>query len=172
MKRKLLVLFIVPMLLFTGCSLFKGQAQPLVMEELGLDISDATVNFFLNTRKDSADGLTVVKATFPDTSFSSQLENKEEFQPLPLSEKLTNALHSIDFLQNENGELLFPHAENGYYKIALDFENGNEEQFTLNQGADLIIAIFNEDTRQFQYYHFGTDNMNVLKDLQELIKNQ
>ena len=172
MKRKLLVLFIVPMLLFTGCSLFKGQAQPLVMEELGLDISDATVNFFLNTRKDSADGITVVKATFPDTSFSSQLENKEEFQPLPLSEKLTNALHSIDFLQNENGELLFPHAENGYYKIALDFEDENAEQFTLNQGADLIIAIFNEDTRQFQYYHFGTDNMNVLKDLQELIKNQ
>lgn len=170
MKQKLLVLFIVPMLLFTGCSLFKGQAQPLVMEELGLDISDATVDFFLNTRKDSADGITVVKATFPDASFSRQLENKEGFQPLPLSEKLTNALHSIDLLQNENGELLFPHAENGYYKIALDFENGKEEPFTLDQGADLIIAIFNADTQKFHYYHLGIDNMNLLKELQALIK--
>lgn len=172
MKRKLLILFLVPMLLFTGCSLFKGKAQTIIMDELGLDISAATIDFYLNTRKDNADGITVIKATFPDTSFSSQLEGKEGFQSLPLSEKLTDTLNSIDFLKDANGDLIFPYSENGYYKIDLNFENGNEEPFTLDQGADLTFAIFDEDTLQFQYYHIGIDNMNLLKDLQSIIGSQ
>lgn len=166
MKRKLLILLLIPMLLFTGCFLFKNEAQTILMEEQGLDISDATVKFFLNTRKNSADGITIIEAEFPDDSLGGQLENREGYLPLPLSQGLTDALYSIELLKDENGELLFPYADNGYYKIDLQFEN---EQFTLDQGADLIFAIFDADTKKLHYYHLGTDNMNLLTELQSLI---
>lgn len=169
MKLKLLILLLIPALLFTGCFLFKNEAQAILMEEQSLDISDATIKFFLNTRKNSADGITIIEAEFPDTSFGDQLENREGYRSLPLSQELTKILYSIDLLKNDNGELLFPYADNGYYKVDLQFEN---EQFTLDQGADLIIAIFDADAKKFHYYHLGTDNMNLLKDLQALIGNQ
>ena len=69
MKKTLFVLFLIPILLFSGCFLFKSEAQTIVMEEQGLDISDAKVNFFINTRKDSRNGITMIEAEFSDDGF-------------------------------------------------------------------------------------------------------
>ena len=75
MIRKFLIFLLIPTLLLTGCFLFKDEARTIVMEELGLDISNASIKFFLNTRKDSTGGITVIEAAFPDDSFVSQLES-------------------------------------------------------------------------------------------------
>ena len=168
MKKTLFVLFLIPILLFSGCFLFKSEAQTIVMEEQGLDISDAKVNFFINTRKDSRNGITMIEAEFSDDGFEDQLSGKEGFKTLPFSEGLTNILNSIDLLKDENGELLIPYAVNGFYSFDLLLEEGKE--ITEEQAAELIVAIYDGDTKKFHYSHFSIDNINLLSKLQGLIE--
>lgn len=170
MKKTLFILFLIPVLLFTGCFLFKDEAQTIVMDELGLDISDAKVSFFLNTRKDSSGGITVIEAAFSDGSFANQLQSREDFKALPFSDTLTAILNSIELLKGEDGELLIPYADNGYYRIELALEDG--KQLTEEQPADLLLAVYNSDTNKFHYCHLGIDNINLLSQLQRLIENQ
>ena len=166
MKKTLLVLLLIPVLLLTGCFLFKNEAQTIVMEEMGLDISDAKVNFFLNTRKNDNGGITVIEAAFSDSAFAAQLESRTDFKSLPFSDALTKVLNSIDLLKDENGDLLIPYADNGYYRIELSLEDG--KSLTEDQPADLIIAIYNGDNNKFHYCHLGISNINLISQLQSL----
>ena len=168
MKRTVFILCLIPILLFSGCFLFKNEAQELVMEELGLDISDAKVNFFLNTRKESNSGITMVEAEFSDDSFAGQFAGRQDFKALPISQGLTDVLNSIDLLKDESGELRIPYADNGYYRIELILEE--DRQITQEQAAELIIAIYDGDTHKFHYHHISIDNINLLSKLQGLIE--
>ena len=172
MIRKFLIILLIPTLLLTGCFLFKDEAQTIVMEELGLDISDASIKFFLNTRKDSTGGITVIEAAFPDDAFVSQLENKEGFESLPFSKALTEILYNIDLLKDEKGQLRIPYADNGYYRVSLDMEEKVDASWTEKQAAQLLIAVYDGDTKKFHYCHLSVDNINLLSKLQGLLKPQ
>ncbi len=171
MKKVFILVALIPALLLSGCFLFKKDAQRILQEEMDLDISAAEVNMLINTRKNNNNGLTYIQATFPDSSFIGQLQNKEGFHPLPFSQEITDFLYSTDVLVGQDGKLLLPHLENGYYYFTMQLENGNSEPFTLDQGADLITLLYDADTNKLYYCHLGIENLNVVSDVESLIKD-
>lgn len=169
MKRKLLILCLVPMLLFTGCRLFQAQAEAVIREDLGLDISDASVDFYLNTGSDKDVGVTVIKASFDEDTISKQLEEDDSFLPLPFSEDLTNAIDKIDFLKDSSGNYVFPYSENGYYKLDVYLENGMDAPFTVDQAAEISFSLYDAETGEFHYYHVHADNLSAIEDIKSML---
>lgn len=124
MKKYLFPILAVLLVLLAGCGMGRSTGNQIA-DALGLDLSGGTLVEDTDTHGGFlGDGTAYAVLQFPDSGLLEQIEGREDWNPLPLSDDdLTALIYGIEtasssigpYLADEEGSPLFPAAEEGYY---------------------------------------------------------
>lgn len=159
MNKRLLTVFtilFIPLFLFSGCFFAKSEAQSHILDNTGIDISQGNVIVYLTPQsEDSEIEITFATIHFPDDSqLMEQFNSDSHFIPLPLSDEIIEILNSVEGLTDENGELLIPLAENGYYCVTHNFQGETVTEDTDLTGVTFNVTLYDADANLFYYFNF------------------
>ena len=134
-----------------------------VAEELGLDLSDSTVVSEMDDHGGfHGDGTTYDVISFEDDSVLQQIQNDSDWKPLPMDETTTALIYGLSgdsyqigpFLNDDNGNPLFPEVENGYYLL---IDRQNDAQDILDRHSfNFTVAVFDSDENTLHYGKLDT----------------
>lgn len=130
--------------------------------ELGLDLSDSTVISKVEDHGFFGDGTTYDVLTFEDDSVLQQIQNDSDWKPLPMDETTTALVYGLEddfyqkgpYLNDNNGNPLFPEVENGYYLL---IDRQNDAQDILDRHSfNFTVAVFDSDENTLHYGKLDT----------------
>lgn len=166
---KIFIIFLSLVVLLSLAINLSKNPQIKVSKALGIISLSGTVINFTNTHGGfHGDGTTYIELSFPNNAYLEAIKQNSAWHLLPLNKELNTLVYgkssehiSINSsLTNENGDLLFPYIENGYYYFkdrnleSTDSQNSSE---VLNRNSfNFTIAIYNADTQVLHFCEFDT----------------
>lgn len=171
-QKRWYIVLMISVLLFALCGCCgKNTDSSLhdISKMIGVDISSGEVL----SESDShggfhGDGTAVVEIQFTDTALSEQIEENEEWNPLPLTETLTALVYGIQtenssvgpMIHDGDGTPLIPVVENGYYFFwdrHSESTDPKDDSGVLGRGSyNFTIAIFDADHQILYYLELDT----------------
>ena len=125
--RKSLVAFmaiiVVLSITLTACKSESG--QNIVSKALGIDVSSGNEVSTYDTHSGNGDGTSCIALSFNDDAVLEKIKNNTEWNSFPLDETVQILVYGVEtettkdgpFLTDENGKLLVPEIQNGYYYL-------------------------------------------------------
>lgn len=158
MKKRLSViiaLFLIPVLFLSGCFFEKSEIKTTIHNRTGLDVSKGHVLLYITPEIKEDTDITFSTIIFTEGKrIDQQFENNSLFLPLPLSDEIIELLCQLEGLTDENGELLIPLAENGYYSIQYNNDGSASTQDDDFSGVSLNVTLYDADTRILYYFDY------------------
>ncbi len=169
-KWNVISLVMVLLLTMTGCSSEKmNSILSEISKTIGAEVSAGEVM----SESDShggfhGDGDTIVVIQFADTSFSTQVEENEEWNAMPLTENLTALVYGIrkedgsvgPMIHSGDGTPAIPEVENGYYYFRdrhSQSTDPTDDSGVLGRASyNFTIAIYDTDSKILYYMELDT----------------
>ncbi len=165
-----LMFFSIILIIITACS--SSNLAEEVSKTIGIDLSNGTVSQSTDSHGGfHGDGITYIKMTFSDKeskTIAKAIENNERWNKLPLTANLNIALYGKEsssgsigpFVTKDDGKVLFPMVENGYY-FFIDRHNESkdvkDDTDILNRYSfNFTIAIYDIDSQTLYYCELDT----------------
>ena len=135
-----------------------------VSTALSIDVSSGKeVQFRDNHGGFHGDGTKYVVLEFSEDKVLEQIQDNSAWIALPLDETAAALVYGVTegtsqvgpFLKDENGDVLFPKIENGYY-LLIDRHSQTEENILERASFNFTLAIYDADTNKLHYCEFDT----------------
>ncbi len=169
-KRNVISLVIVLLIIITGCRAEKTNSiLSEISKTIGADVSAGEVI----SESDShggfhGDGDTIVVIQFADTSFSTKVEENEEWNAMPLTENLTALVYGVQtegssvgpMIHSGDGTPAIPEVENGYYYFRdrhSQSTDPTDDSGVLGRASyNFTMAIYDTDSKILYYMELDT----------------
>ena len=171
-KKKWYIVLVISTLLFALCSC-KGERTDSTLHDIskviGLDVSAGKVISEADSHGGfHGDGTAVAEIQFTDAVLCEQIEDNEEWNPLPLTENLTALVYGIQtenssvgpMIHDGDGTPLIPVVENGYYffqdRHSQSTDPKDDSGVLGRSSYNFTIAIFDVEHQTLYYLELDT----------------
>ena len=150
----------------TGCAGEGNTPRAQACRALGVDLTGG-VQLAASDSHDGflGDGLTFAALKFSDDRLARQLENREDWRPLPLGRTVTALVYGLEegnrswgpYVTGEDGQALIPPVENGrYYFLDRQSDAGRGEGVLERRSFNFTVALYDADQNTLYFVAMDT----------------
>lgn len=167
--NKIFVVFLSLVILLSSIIQTSRNPKIKILKALSIFNLSGTVLYYTDTHGGfHNDGTTYIELNFPDNLYLEAIKQSSKWHPLPLNKELATLVYGKSdenisigsFLTNEDGKLLFPPIENGYYyfkdRNSESVDNQDSSKILKRNSFNFTIAIYNEDTKMLYFCELDT----------------
>lgn len=149
-----------------GCQADDTKAE--LSQELGINTQTGTMVYDYDTHSGNGDGTSCAIIAFTDDSMRDQVEENDQWKPLPLDETLTTLVYGVftkdtqngPYITDKDGKALVPEIKNGYYRFIdrhSDSTNPSDDTDVLSRSSyNLTLAIYDSDANNLYFLKLDT----------------